>query len=72
MRTLLAKNTLIIPGKSDFPSDNPRGRKCPHCNDQIKTFKIVPVPGNNKPRTICPSCGKNIKIVGIKQPKEGA
>lgn len=57
----LARNTLIIPGKSNYPVDHPKGKKCPHCNEVILT--LIPIKDLKKKKTkmICPACGKEIK-----------
>ena len=56
----LARNTLIIPGKSNYPSDRSKGKKCPHCNNTI--FVLVPVvdPKTKKLKMVCAVCGKEV------------
>lgn len=62
MKKLLAKNTLIIPGKSQPPTDQPNGRKCPYCKEKIYTLKKRFDPNTQEVKFFCPSCGREINV----------
>lgn len=56
----LTRNTLIIPGDSNYPSDKNTGRKCPNCGATILAWIPKEDPKTGKVNKLCPSCGKEI------------
>jgi predicted RNA-binding Zn-ribbon protein involved in translation (DUF1610 family) len=62
MKKLLAKNTLIIPGKSQPPSDQSSGKKCPYCKEKIYRLKKKLDPNTQELKWVCPNCGREISV----------
>jgi predicted RNA-binding Zn-ribbon protein involved in translation (DUF1610 family) len=56
----LARNTLVIPGDSNFPSDKSSGKKCPNCGAKILILIPKKDPKTGKTKKLCPNCGKEI------------
>ena len=61
MRNWLAKNTLDIPGRSNYPSDKAKGKKCPFCKQTIFTLVTISDPRTKKLKKVCPACGNEIR-----------
>jgi len=55
------RNTLDIPGASDDPCDQPKGKKCPNCG--VKIIILIPSfdPDADRVKLLCPNCGEEVR-----------
>lgn len=63
MQKRLAKNTLVIPGDINPPSDKNKGKKCPNCRTTILTLVPKKDPKTGKVKKVCPACGKELNPI---------